>query len=94
MAQLLVEPDMYLDEIQSWAAIRHEVGISKSSLVRLIADVGFFYKSLHKAALERDEGGGGVVYTAVPALTLRIAHPIRSRLTSAKYTPIDRKEKK
>jgi len=55
MAQLLVEPDMYLDEIQSWVAIHHEVGISKSSLARLIADVGFSYKSLHKAALERDE---------------------------------------
>ena len=55
MAQLLVEPDMYLDEIQSWVAIHQEVGISKSNLTRLIEDVGFSYKSLHKAAMERDE---------------------------------------
>ena len=55
MAQLLVEPDMYLDEIQSWVAIHQEVGISKTSLARLIEDVGFSYKALHKAAAERDE---------------------------------------
>ena len=55
MAQLMVEPDMYLDEIQTWVAIHQEVGISKSSLQRLIEDIGFSYKSLHKAALERDE---------------------------------------
>ena len=55
MGQLLVEPDMYLDEIQSWVAIHQEIGISKSSLAELIEDVGFSYKSLHKAATERDE---------------------------------------
>ena len=55
MNQLLVDPDMYLDEIQTWVAIHQEVGISKSSLARLIEDVGFSYKSLHNAAVERDE---------------------------------------
>jgi transposase len=56
MAQLMVDPSMYLDEIQTWIAIHQEVGISKSSLARLIEDAGFSYKSLHKAAVERDEG--------------------------------------
>ena len=55
MAQLLIDPNMYLDEIQSWVGVHQEVGISKSSLNRLIEDVGFSYKSLHKAATERDE---------------------------------------
>ena len=55
MAQVLVDPEMYLHEIQTWVAIHQEVGISKSSLARLIEDVGFSYKSLHKAAAERDE---------------------------------------
>ena len=55
MVQLLVEPEAYLDEIQSWVAIHQEIGISRSSLARLIADVGFSYKLLHKAAMERDE---------------------------------------
>jgi len=55
MAQLLVEPDMYLDEIQNWVAISHDVGMAKSSLSQLIKDIGFSYKYLHKAAVERDE---------------------------------------
>ena len=55
MAQLMVEPDMYLDKIQTWVAIFYDVGISKSGLSRLIEDVGFSYKRLHKAAAERDE---------------------------------------
>jgi len=46
---------MFLDEIQSWVAIHQEVGISKTSLMRLIEDVGFSYKVLHNAAVERDE---------------------------------------
>lgn len=55
MAQLFVEPDMYLDKIQSWVAIHQEVGISKSSLAELIQDIGFSYKLLHNAVMERDE---------------------------------------
>ena len=46
---------MYLQEIQTWVAIHQEVGMSKSSLAVLIEDVGFSYKSLHKAAAERNE---------------------------------------
>jgi transposase len=55
MDHLLVNPDLYLDEIQTWVAVHQEVGISSSSLARLIEDVGFSYKFLHKAAAERDE---------------------------------------
>ena len=55
MAQLLVDPDMYLQEIQTWVAIHQEVGILKSSLAALIEDVGFYYKSLHRVAAERNE---------------------------------------
>ena len=47
---------MYLDEIQTWVAIHQEVGVSESGLAKLVEDVGFSYKSLHKAAAERDEG--------------------------------------
>ena len=31
MTQLMIEPDMYLDEIQAWVAIHHEARISKTS---------------------------------------------------------------
>jgi hypothetical protein len=55
MTQLLVDPGMYLDEIQTWVAIHQEIGISKPSLIKLIEDIGFSYKWLHKAAVERDE---------------------------------------
>jgi hypothetical protein len=55
MAQLLVDPGMYLDEIQTWVAIHQEIGISKPSLIKLIEDIDFSYKQLHKAAIERDE---------------------------------------
>ena len=55
MAQLIVEPNMYLDEIQTWVVISHDVEISKGSLSKLIEDIGFSYKYLHKAAKERDE---------------------------------------
>ena len=46
---------MYLDEIQTWVAISHNIRISKGSLSKLIEDIGFSYKCLHKAAAERDE---------------------------------------
>ena len=55
MTQLTVEPDMYLNEIQTWVAVSHNVRISKGSLSKLIEDVGFSYKCLYKAAAERDE---------------------------------------
>ena len=46
---------MYLDKIQTWVVISHNIRISKGSLSKLIEDVGFSYKRLHKAAVERDE---------------------------------------
>jgi len=46
---------MYLDEIQDWVAISHDLSISKSSLDLIIRDAGFSYKMLSKAAAERDE---------------------------------------
>ena len=46
---------MYLDKIQTWVAISHDIEILKGSLSKLIEDVGFSYKYLHKAAKERDE---------------------------------------
>jgi len=48
-------PEMYLDEIQDWVAIAHELSISKTALHVLIHDVGISYKVLRKAASERDE---------------------------------------
>ena len=48
-------PDMYLDEIQDWVALVHDVGISKTTLHENIRDCGMTYKVLHKAAAERDE---------------------------------------
>src|SRR5882762_10002866 len=58
MTQLLVEPDMDLDEIQTWVTIHHEIGISRCGPARPIEDVGFSYKLLHRAAAERDDGEG------------------------------------
>ena len=55
MAQLTVEPDMYLDKIKTWVVISNNIRISKGSLSKLIEDIGFSYKHLHKAAVERDE---------------------------------------
>ena len=48
-------PEMYLDEIQDWVAISHDLSISKSTLDLIIRDAGFSYKMISKAAAERDE---------------------------------------
>ena len=56
LATLLAEaPEMYLDEIQDWVALVHDVSISKAALHKNIRDCGMTYKLLQKAALERDE---------------------------------------
>lgn len=56
LATLIAEaPEMYLDEIQDWLAVVHDVGISISALHEIIRDCGLTYKMLHKAAAERDE---------------------------------------
>ena len=48
-------PELFLDEIQDWVAVSHDIGLSKSALHYLIRDAGLTYKLLHKAASERDE---------------------------------------
>jgi transposase len=56
LATLISEaPGMYLDEIQDWIAVVHDVGISITALHENIRDCGMTYKVLHKAAVERDE---------------------------------------
>jgi len=56
LATLIQEaPAMYLDEIQDWLALVHDVGISRTALHENIRDCGLTYKMLHKAAAERDE---------------------------------------
>ena len=48
-------PELYLDEIQEWLAVAHDVGISTSALHENLEDAGISYKLLRKAAAERDE---------------------------------------
>ncbi|EGO28168.1 hypothetical protein SERLADRAFT_366048 [Serpula lacrymans var. lacrymans S7.9] len=54
---LLLEdtPEMYLDKIQDWLALAHDVHILKTALFEHIRDVGLTYKVLQKAAAERDK---------------------------------------
>ena len=48
-------PEMYLDEIQDWLALVHDVSLSKSALYKNIWDCGMSYKLLQKYTIERDE---------------------------------------
>ena len=48
-------PELYLDEIQEWLAVAHDVGISTSALHENLEDAGISYKLLRKAAAECDE---------------------------------------
>jgi transposase len=48
-------PAMFLDEIQDWLALVHDVNISRTALHENIRDCGITYKMIHKAALERDD---------------------------------------
>lgn len=48
-------PAMYLDEIQHWIIVAHEIGMAKSTLHQNLRDLGITYKRLRKAAKERDE---------------------------------------
>ncbi|KIL63075.1 hypothetical protein M378DRAFT_43789, partial [Amanita muscaria Koide BX008] len=48
-------PETFLDEIQDWLALVHDVGISQSALHENIRDCGLTYKMLRKAAAERDD---------------------------------------
>ncbi|KAJ3846586.1 hypothetical protein EV368DRAFT_17542, partial [Lentinula lateritia] len=46
-------PELYLDEIQDWLAVAHNVGITKTALHKIIQDTGITYKRLRRAAAER-----------------------------------------
>ena len=46
---------MYLNELQDWPALEHDVLISTTSLYNNIQDIGLTYKLLHQRAAERDE---------------------------------------
>ena len=48
-------PELFLDEIQDWVALSHDIQLSKSALHYLIHDAGITYKLLHKDASEQDE---------------------------------------
>jgi len=47
--------ELFLDEIQDWVALSHDIGLSKSALHHLIFNAGLTYKRLHKAASKHDE---------------------------------------
>lgn len=49
------DPDLYLDELQFWLAIHHDIVISTSALQRNLEEAGLSRKILHKIAKERDE---------------------------------------
>ncbi|KLO04016.1 hypothetical protein SCHPADRAFT_917931 [Schizopora paradoxa] len=54
--QLMLEnPELYLDEIQQWLILAHDIGMSKSALDDNLREIGISYKRLSKAAAERDE---------------------------------------
>lgn len=55
MSLLDETPEMFLDEIQDWLTIAHDVKISRTALFENIRDSGVTYKMLRKAAAERDE---------------------------------------
>ncbi|KAK0505273.1 hypothetical protein EDD18DRAFT_1344075 [Armillaria luteobubalina] len=48
-------PQLFLDEIQEWLAVAHDLSISRSQLHQVIKDCGVTYKLMRRAAAERDE---------------------------------------
>lgn len=54
-ALLEENPAMYLDEIQDWLIVAHQIGLAKSTLQKNLYELGISYKKLHKAAAEQDE---------------------------------------
>ena len=54
-ALLREDPTLYLDEIQEWLIIAHDIGIGKTALNDHLHDIGLSYKRLHKIAAERDQ---------------------------------------
>lgn len=49
------DPDLYLDELQFWLAIHHDIVISTSALQKNLEEAGLSRKLLTKIAKERDE---------------------------------------
>jgi hypothetical protein len=49
------DPDTYLDEIQWWLAVRHDIAISIAAIHKNLADAGLTRKLLMKIARERDQ---------------------------------------
>ncbi|OCB88961.1 hypothetical protein A7U60_g3916 [Sanghuangporus baumii] len=54
-ALLEENPAMYLDEIQEWLMVAHQIGLARSTLHQNLHELGISYKKLRKAAAERDE---------------------------------------
>lgn len=52
---ILSSPSLYLDEIVSWLAVKHDQPVSISTLQRSLVALGYTYKKLRKAAAQRDE---------------------------------------
>ncbi|KAF8573627.1 hypothetical protein K439DRAFT_1555387 [Ramaria rubella] len=48
-------PEMYLDELQDWLALEHDILVGITTLDRNIHEAGLTYKLLQRAAGERDE---------------------------------------
>jgi len=49
------EPDTYLDKLQWWLAVNHDITISLSALQKNLQDAGLTRKLLQKIAKEHDE---------------------------------------
>ena len=48
-------PSLYLDEIQHWLIVAHDVAMARTTLHYNLIDLGLSYKKLRKAAAQRDE---------------------------------------
>ena len=48
-------PDLFLDKIGSWLALFHVVQISMTALHDNLQDLGLSQKTMHRAAMERDD---------------------------------------
>lgn len=48
-------PEAYLDEIQLWAALEHDICLSVPRIDAILRSCGFTYKKLRQPAAERDE---------------------------------------
>ncbi|KAJ3843978.1 hypothetical protein F5878DRAFT_526676 [Lentinula raphanica] len=48
-------PELFLDEIQEWITIAHDIALSRSRLCEILQDCSLSYKRIRRAAAERDE---------------------------------------